>query len=134
MVVDDEWSPAVKLLEDVTKAIVRDDERQVKSHNRLDDGDCEVLYGRAGFLYALLLLRSTFRLPDCHPPPGLSSAVGSLVADASLEKVVQSIIRRGSIGATGHYSGKVSDHTLRPALMWTWHGEKYLGSAHGVGA
>lgn len=50
--------------------------------------------------------------------------------------LVDEIVARGRRGAKS-YSGEARTHdknSLRaPALMWSWHGKRYLGGAHGVG-
>jgi hypothetical protein len=92
-----------------------------------DDG-CEILYGRAGLLYALLYLRKVLRgnSPDAH------SAVGqdleSLVSDTNLSSVIESIISQ--LLSTELTS---RDIPSVPPLMWKWRGKRYLGGAHGVG-
>lgn len=108
-----------------------------------DDDGCEVLYGRAGFLYALLYLRSVHRKmanqrgeSDNDSGDGyvtnqdIESCKG-LLSDATVEIIVHSIIRRGRNGAKTYrydFGGSRS-----PPLMWTWHSKRYLGGAHGVG-
>jgi hypothetical protein len=89
-----------------------------------DDG-CEVLYGRAGLLYALLLLRKT-----CEKAS--STEISHLYSDETLRGLVKEVLRRGQLGAAAYvkaYRGSSST----PALMWSWHGKRYLGGAHGVG-
>jgi hypothetical protein len=106
-----------------------------------DDNGSEVLYGRAGFLYALLYLRSLARgMKQCGPPQSqgegsvlnqdLESCEG-LLSDATMEIVVRSIIQRGRNGAKT-YRFELGGNQA-PPLMWTWHSKRYLGGAHGVG-
>jgi hypothetical protein len=108
-----------------------------------DDDGCEMLYGRAGFLYALLYLRSVHSRMEKQ---GAESQNGNsdvyvmsqdlescteLLSDTTMEIVVHSIIRRGRNGAKIYrfdFGGSRS-----PPLMWTWHSKRYLGGAHGVG-
>ncbi|KAJ3914365.1 lanthionine synthetase C-like protein [Lentinula edodes] len=93
-----------------------------------DDG-CEVLYGQAGLLYALLRLRSSIARANSEAP--MRSTLGSLTSDSSIANVVRFIIIRGRFGAS-HYASNVSSRSAAPALMWSWHHKRYLGAAHGV--
>jgi hypothetical protein len=127
--VAENWLPASKVLAEVTSAIVRDDSQRHSSSPPGSD-DCEVLYGRAGFLYSLLRLHSA-SASYTGQPSKIASAIGSVVSDASLKLVIESIIMRGQLGAQS-YSAETADGN-GPALMWSWHGKRYLGSAHGVG-
>jgi hypothetical protein len=97
------------------------------------DGDegCEVLYGRAGFLYALLLLR--LAADDPRAARDIVRGVGALVSDESLGRVVEEIVRRGKAGAMRLRARGADGGGDTPPLMWRWHGKRYLGSAHGVG-
>lgn len=78
----------------------------------IDDDGCEVLYGRAGLLYAFLRLRS------------LSPSPLRLVSEGNIRALVESIIHRGKLGASVLKRG--------PPLMWSWHQKRYLGAAHGA--
>jgi hypothetical protein len=86
-----------------------------------DDG-CEVLYGRAGLLYALLRLR---HMLNCD-------AMVHLTSDDVLRGLTDEIIRRGQEGAT-LYREQYHGSGMTPPLMWLWHGKRYLGGAHGIG-
>lgn len=127
------------------------------------DQGAEVLYGRAGLLYALLLLRSRLEssgkisdqsLHRGQTPPllgGESSLaeieafVSSISSDDRISHLVVSIIRRGVSGALSYredvmhtLGGANTEAGIRadarlPALMWSWHKKRYLGGAHGVG-
>lgn len=69
----------------------------------------ELLYGRAGYLYALLF-------------------VGSLVPGALDERLIeQQVLAILDIGRRGSRQ----DGSPAP-LMFTWHGKHYLGVAHGL--
>lgn len=99
-----------------------------------DDG-CEVLYGRAGFLYALLFLRNFVCQKDGGGDGGkLDEDIKScreLLSDATLRNVVHSIIRRGRNGAKTY---RFEFGTAKsPPLIWAWHTKRYLGGAHGAG-
>ncbi|KAK0450411.1 lanthionine synthetase C-like protein [Desarmillaria tabescens] len=84
------------------------------SHDTWDDDGCEALYGRAGLLYGLLRLRKN-----------------ELVSARDIELVVSSIMTRGRFGASV-YRDSIPSQQQSPALMWSWHGKRYLGAAHGV--
>jgi hypothetical protein len=66
-----------------------------------EPGSDEWLYGRAGFLYFLRLVKSSLINHKSVP----------VIIDATIENVVQRIL-------------------ISPRL-WTWYGETYLGAAHG---
>lgn len=90
----------------------------------------EVLYGRAGMLYALLYLRSAFR--NCSVEEKLPFQ--RLISDSTLANLVDSIMARGRLGGDVLASEfKKKDAVELPPLMWVWHGKRYLGAAHGVG-
>ncbi len=69
----------------------------------------EVLYGRAGVLYALLFVGGLV-------PGGLDEAL--------VEQVVTAILDAGQRASQ-------EDNSKSP-LMFTWHGKRYLGAAHGL--
>ncbi|KAF9261129.1 Lanthionine synthetase C-like protein [Marasmius fiardii PR-910] len=103
-----------------------------------DDGS-EVLYGRAGFLYGLLYLRkSVHRRSSTGRNESAEEeliALEKLVSDHSLSIVIRSVIHRGRVGAELYASETPSarETSVRvPPLMWSWHGKRYLGAAHGV--
>ncbi|KAF0309504.1 LanC-like protein 2 [Amphibalanus amphitrite] len=72
----------------------------------------ELLYGRSGYLAALLYLRS--QLGE-HAPAGLTDA---------MQKTVSAILSRGRELA-------VEERSPCP-LMFVWHEKHYLGAAHGI--
>jgi Lanthionine synthetase C-like protein len=104
-----------------------------------EDG-CELLYGRAGLLYAMLFLRqyrttSSLSLQnDTHSPEASSIRVllRPLTSSTTLQRLVNDIIRRGVEGAT-RLASELEAEESQQGLMWSWHGKRYLGSAHGVG-
>ncbi|VDB83093.1 unnamed protein product [Peniophora sp. CBMAI 1063] len=120
-----------RLLHDAANAATQDGE----GSEMLEDG-CELLYGRAGLLYALLLLKSavpTLNEGSPESPNGLESLVEllrPLTRTPTLKLLVDDLIRRGRAGAT-RFSAE-SRLTEGPGLMWVWHGKRYLGAAHGV--
>ena len=102
-----------------------------------DDG-CEVLYGRAGLLYALLFLRvrlreaSTVHFDELQNSNEVLQSVSKLTADDNLRELVDDIVTRGEVGAKA-YAEEFQERQRVPSLMWRWHGKRYLGGAHGVG-
>ncbi|KAI0827201.1 hypothetical protein BC628DRAFT_210366 [Trametes gibbosa] len=105
-----------------------------------DDG-CDVLYGRAGLLYALLLLRSELLLTMSYltrsgrPVGSVVREVEALCSDESVRALVDDIVARGALGATRYVQEMDEDEDGRaraPPLMWRWHGSRYIGAAHGV--
>ncbi|KAG7095075.1 hypothetical protein E1B28_005864 [Marasmius oreades] len=118
---------------------LRDAIDSIAKHVDNSDDGSEVLYGRAGFLYGLLFLRS---LISRRASTGTSksaeegtTALEKLVSDSSLSIVIQSIIQRGRVGAELYASETSSvrgPSGCVPPLMWSWHGKRYLGAAHGV--
>jgi len=68
----------------------------------------ELLYGRAGYLYSLLFVRS-----HC----------GQIVDEFLIKTVAEVILNQGK--TLGRLTGSWP-------LMWEWHDKKYLGAAHGV--
>lgn len=73
----------------------------------LSEGECEVLYGRCGFLGAVLLVRQ--ELGDRR------------LLRAEATELVKQVVEAGQRGATGQWP-----------LMYAWHDKRYLGGAHGV--
>jgi len=123
------WRPCAQL---ILRAV------QLSVDEEIDEDGCEVLYGRAGLLYALLLLRQhleatftsdTSTLPSSSPV----EAVKQLCSDVNIKALTDDIIERGRAGAK-RYSRELADQdrSRAPALMWSWHDKRYLGAAHGV--
>ncbi|OTF70175.1 lanC-like protein 2-like protein [Euroglyphus maynei] len=73
----------------------------------------EVLYGRAGYLYTLLFLRS--KIPNLH----------STITDHMIRQVICAILD----------SGKKTSQNLHSKwpLTYVWHDKPYVGGAHGYG-
>jgi lantibiotic modifying enzyme len=67
-----------------------------------DTGSDEWLYGRAGYLYLLRMVRASFK--------------GEPHALSLIQRTIEAVVRRIS-------------SSPRP---WTWHGKAYLGAAHGA--
>ena len=101
------------------------------------DSQCEVLYGRAGLLYALLYLRNSVHAHSREQREELEGELETLLSDTVLTILVDSIIERGKFGARVLSSEPGALHDADtgdlPPLMWKWHGRRYLGGAHGVG-
>ncbi|TFK17674.1 hypothetical protein FA15DRAFT_661268 [Coprinopsis marcescibilis] len=144
------WKASVNLLAGTIQKIPSDDawldrdpsgEHANRQAGAADDG-CEVLYGRAGFLYALLRVRKTLAEATTlqsynELERSQREEVEVLVSDASLEVVVGSIMKRGKLGARSYARSVAIEQSGKhipslPPLMWSWHGRRYLGGAHGV--
>ncbi|KAF8634028.1 hypothetical protein AX17_004293 [Amanita inopinata Kibby_2008] len=129
---DDNWNAYIEVLERAVQHIIHEDNNP--SHAN-DDG-CEVLYGRAGLLYAFLLLRRAIHrgLLD-ELPPEFARQLNQMVALDNLRIIVDSIMCRGRRGSTwlAEELGATpeTDDSL-PPLMWSWYQKRYLGGAHGV--
>ncbi|KAK7082421.1 Glutathione S-transferase lancl1 [Halocaridina rubra] len=70
----------------------------------------EILYGRAGYLYALLFLQREIGKDAVH--------------DQTIHAVVEAILDSGRALARHEKS--------RSPLMYEWHEKKYIGAAHGI--
>jgi hypothetical protein len=92
---------------------------------------CEVLYGRAGLLYALLFLRSNATAETYSDVP-LTGEIKNLISFDTFRKLVDDVIDRGTMGAEATRPPGVAPSAW-PPLMWSWHRKLYLGAAHGVG-
>ncbi|KAI9164444.1 hypothetical protein H9P43_008295 [Blastocladiella emersonii ATCC 22665] len=78
----------------------------------------EILYGRAGLLYALWWLAA--QLPDTDPAgPGAT-------LHALLPEVVEAVIE------DGRRTARTLGVTNRVPLVWMWHDKVYVGAAHGM--
>jgi len=130
--IEELWTPCVQLLETAL---------QVSSNEEMDDDGCEVLYGRAGLLYSLHLLRTELAslrdggvsISQTEDPA--IRAVATLCSDANVQALVDDIMKRGKIGAREYKEELASLRDERdkvPPLMWRWHSSRYLGGAHGV--
>ena len=96
-IIIDNFQAAKEYLEFAVKVAVSPASSDDIQHR--DDG-CEILYGRAGLLYALLYLRKVLR----SDISGTYFAVGqgtlqSLVSDTNLSCLIESIISRGKHGS-----------------------------------
>ena len=129
-VISNNWKASMDYLNDVIhKALAEDAREDVYSPSNKEDG-CEVLYGRAGLLYALLYIRKSFQ----GRPRQEQALVGDISSDQILASLVDSIMTRGKHGGFLLSSEfRTGDFAHLPPLMWTWHGKRYLGAAHGIG-
>jgi hypothetical protein len=80
---------------------------------RLPRGECELLYGRAGYLHACLLARTA--APAAVPASLLARTAGDILAAGAADADA-----RGAAFAR------------KWGLLFTWHGSDYLGAAHGL--
>ena len=81
---------------------------------RLPPDDCELLYGRAGYLHACLVARA--------------AAGAAAVPDAVLSRTADAILAAGAAAA----DARGADFAARWGLLYSWHGTAYLGGAHGL--
>jgi len=127
------WEVCAEILHSGVEVVARES----RETPDVDDG-CEILYGRAGLLYALLRLRaSVYR---CVPRPreddkdGRSRKLWHLISDEILGIVINSIIERGRLGARSLAEDVAGGNPGNPSpLMWSWHQKRYIGAAHGTG-
>ncbi|KAL6298508.1 hypothetical protein BKA93DRAFT_63498 [Sparassis latifolia] len=116
------WKDCIQLLDGALRVALREE---------VNDDGCEVLYGRAGLLYALLLLRS--ELTGSEESSTVRDIVAQLTSDAHVRTLVDDIVQRGRFGAQEFQKELEKDERAHaPPLMWSWHGKRYLGGAHGV--
>lgn len=105
-------------------------EKIISLHPRVTDitaGDPdELLYGRCGYLYSLLLLRQ--EIPQVSLP---------LISDSLIRSILTSILESGkatasSLRSTNLRSGSsTSNSSPFPPLFYFWHDSPYVGAAHG---
>ena len=74
----------------------------------------EILYGRSGYLYALLYIKNR-----------AASNISNNISDESIKMLALSIIQQGV-----HY---VKQTKRSVPMWWEWHDKEYIGAAHGVG-
>lgn len=83
---------------------------------RMPEAECEVLYGRAGLLYALLFVERM-----C-PKAEISSR--------HFQKLIHDIVVEGK--RCGEHLAARGVAVPSPAFMHLWHKKPYLGAAHGT--
>jgi Lanthionine synthetase C-like protein len=129
LVDDTDWEYCTKLLQNVIE--------KIGSRPSYTDDACEVLYGRAGFLYALLLIRSALRSHTNSTESAslldqFLESLERLTSDDNIRAVVGAIIDIGREGAQMYAADIAESGLMIPPLMWVWHSKRYLGAAHGV--
>ncbi|RPD65168.1 hypothetical protein L226DRAFT_456313 [Lentinus tigrinus ALCF2SS1-7] len=113
--------------------------QEVATMEMVDDDGCEVLYGRAGLLYALLLLRSELAITldylshAAEQKERVVREIEKLCSNDNIKALVDDIIQRGQAGAKLYADDlEESERPQAPPLMWRWHETRYLGAAHGL--
>ena len=81
----------------------------------------EILYGRSGYLYSLLFLRS-----ELQQRPDL--AINQIISNQHLRQVISAIIESGK--RTSVNERKTRGNEI-PPLYYYWHESVYIGAAHG---
>lgn len=89
--------------------------KQIIIEGDLDRNECEVLYGRCGYLHALLFLRKHLSLPS----------YGQDIALTIIDQVLETGTRNAA-------SAKYETDLHSIPLLWLWHGKVYLGACHGI--
>lgn len=97
--------------EDHTTMIEKLERRLAKACQNLNAQECEVLYGRAGAMQAMLWLRDELQLPTLGRSFCLDMAAHILTV--------------------GMKNATAASHLKLP-LVWYWHDNLYLGAAHGI--
>lgn len=77
----------------------------------LNDSPDEILYGKAGYLYALLFVNKNVKGKEAIPAN-------------HIEKVINGILKSGK-------QFSVKEKSDSP-LLWQWHDKVYFGAAHGM--
>jgi len=135
-IISDAWPTSLEVLRSAIDQAVSS--RSIPS----DENGSEVLYGRAGLLYAVLRLRSSVDLNSSaalnSEQISVISALQPLISDAVVGQLIECIIRQGKNGSAAYAveigSAAVDSESVSPVppLMWSWHGKRYLGGAHGA--
>jgi hypothetical protein len=84
--------------------------------------ECEVLYGRSGWLHAVAAAKSALK---SHP-----EFMG--FADPLCDRVISQIYAAGLQGAQQLREAALDSALAVPPLCWMWHDKAYLGACHGV--
>lgn len=107
-----------KFDKDITMKAITTLRHAVKEATEVDDdGGDEVLYGRAGLLWALLNLRKE------KAERNVAWIPDDILGDDLISYIVMAILEAGRRG-----KGKFGVE----GLMWEWHGKGYLGAYVGV--
>jgi len=89
--------------------------KQIIIEGNLDKNECEVLYGRCGYLHAILFIRKHLSLPS----------YGQDIALTIIDQVLETGTRNAA-------SVKDENDFHNIPLLWVWHGKVYLGACHGI--
>jgi lantibiotic modifying enzyme len=89
--------------------------KQIIIEGNLDKNECEVLYGRCGYLHAILFIRKHLSLPS----------YGQDIALTIIDQVLETGTRNAA-------SVKDENDFHNTPLLWVWHGKVYLGACHGI--
>ncbi|KAJ3401226.1 LanC-like protein 2, partial [Chytridiales sp. JEL 0842] len=109
----------------------------------------ELLYGRPGYLYALLFVEQALKpcvaksSVNCCPPPPPSQNAEYTEELAAIRELITNlhhlIIEDGKAGAQWaqtltpqEYQATLKSLKTAWPLLWAWHSRTYLGAAHGV--
>lgn len=94
-------------------------------------GATEVLYGRAGLLWAILNLRQLLSNLDAETTkmPRLRS-LSTLISSQVVRELVDGLISAGKKGKV-KFEEQYGEDGM--PLMWEWHDKFYLGAIHGTG-
>lgn len=110
---DSNWAAAIQTLQNAITTAATD--------NSL--GGDEVLYGRAGLLWAMLNLQTWVTAPDV--PKQLEQDLAAVVNSKTIEQVIARIIEAGKAGAKW-YARNYGEEPW--PLMWPWHDSFYVGA------
>ncbi|RGB27872.1 hypothetical protein C1646_768545 [Rhizophagus diaphanus] len=86
-------------------------------HLAIKEDSNELLYGRAGYIYALKFIQT-----HCFD----NEEIMQKLTDDKIKEIFELIIVEGQKG------GADSNSVEKPPLMWSWKGKEYLGAVHGV--
>lgn len=81
-------------------------------HRTFPSSECEVLYGKSGYLQSILFVRNALD----------KSTYGKDIVPSILESILQE----------GRKTAQLYGKPNGLELMWQWHGKVYLGAAHGI--
>ncbi|KAL5476793.1 hypothetical protein ACEPAI_2979 [Sanghuangporus weigelae] len=114
---DKDWAAAIQTLGNAATTATEDQSL----------GGDEVLYGRAGLLWAMLNLQTWVGARGA--PSRMEKDIAQVVNARTVEQVIERIIEAGKLGARW-YGRNYGEEPL--PLMWPWHDGFYLGAIHGV--
>ena len=99
----------------------------------LPSSECELLYGRCGFLHALLFAKKRvggYIADALLPPAAFTGVIAQVIAEGArgAAKVLEEDASSSAVEAVE--AGRVRPRTW--GLMYEWHGKRYLGCCHGL--